>query len=78
MLGDVTGIEEASSAMIEGQIAGLNAAASLGFYHKDYKQLNHDYKSLLAQLRNNTMSEAIVRGIREASIEKGGAHVYSY
>ncbi len=75
--GDVTGIEEASSAMIEGQIAGLNAAASLGFYHKDYKQLNHDYKSLLAQLRNNTMSEAIVRGIHKASIEKGGVHVYS-
>ncbi|TCO71461.1 NAD(P)/FAD-dependent oxidoreductase [Marinisporobacter balticus] len=30
--GDVSGIEEASTAMEEGRLAGINAAASLGFY----------------------------------------------
>ena len=29
--GDASGIEEASTAMIEGQIAGLNAADTLGY-----------------------------------------------
>jgi sarcosine oxidase subunit alpha len=76
--GDVTGIEEASSAMIEGQIAGLNAAASIGFYHQDYRRLNFNYKRQLAQLRNNTISENINRGIKKACTGKGGAYVYSY
>jgi sarcosine oxidase, subunit alpha len=76
--GDVTGIEEASSAMVEGQIAGLNAAASLGFYHQEYHQLNDRFKKELFQLRNNPMSEAITRGIQKATIKKGGAHVYSH
>jgi sarcosine oxidase subunit alpha len=76
--GDVTGIEEASSAMVEGQIAGLNAAASLGFYHKEYSQLNDQFKKQLAELRNNPMSEAIIRGINKAALPKGGKHVYSH
>jgi len=66
--GDVSGIEEASIAMIEGQIAGLNAAASLGYYHQDYKEINSGYKKQLLRLRNNTMSEGIKRGIAKAII----------
>jgi sarcosine oxidase subunit alpha len=76
--GDVSGIEEASSAMIEGQIAGLNAAASLSLYHKEYEALNYKFKNQLAQLRNNTMSEAINRGIQKAIVQKGRTHVYSH
>ena len=30
--GDISGVEEASTAMEEGQLAGINAAAALGFY----------------------------------------------
>lgn len=75
--GDVTGIEEASNAMVEGQIAGLNAAASLGFYHPEYHQKNLQFKEQLVELRNNPMSEAITRGIQKATLKKGGTHVYS-
>jgi len=76
--GDVAGIEEASSAVVEGQVAGLNAAVSLGFYHKEYTQLNDQFKKQLAQLRNNPMSEAITRGIKKATILKGGIYVPSH
>lgn len=75
--GDVAGIEEASSAMIEGQIAGLNAAASLGLYQKNYQKLNTAYHRQLAQLRNNKLSEAITKGIQKATFNKGGSHVCS-
>ena len=75
--GDVAGIEEASSAMIEGQVAGLNAAASLDLYHKEYSQMNQQFKRQLAQLRNNSICESIIRGIQKATIKKGGAYVYS-
>ena len=73
--GDVTGIEEASSAMIEGQIAGLNAAASLGLTPPDYAELDKTYKEELAQLRHNEISKVILRGIEKATITEGGSHV---
>lgn len=76
--GDVTGIEEASSAMVEGQIAGLHAAASLNFYHKEFHLLNQQFKTQLAQLRNNPTSEVIIKGVQKAFIKKGRNHVYSY
>ncbi len=66
--GDVTGIEEASSAMVEGQIAGLNAAASLGFFQEEYYKLNDNYHKQLSQLRNNEMSKIITRGIKKAAL----------
>lgn len=49
--GDVSGIEEASSAMIEGKIAGLSAAEYLGFldsnnYHEKIQELEMDLSSL--------------------------------
>lgn len=36
--GDISGIEEASTAMEEGRLAGINAAASLGLLSKDKKE----------------------------------------
>src|SRR6056297_712942 len=75
--GDVAGIEEASSAMVEGQVAGLNAAASLNLYHKEYSQIKQKFKRQLAQLRNNSMCEAITKGVQKATIKKGGDYVYS-
>lgn len=50
--GDVSGIEEASSAMIEGRIAGIAAAHELGFLEKD--ELNtelSEHEAALASLR---------------------------
>ena len=63
--------------MLEGQIAGLNAAASLGFYHESYQELNHTFRKQLAELRNNTMSKNIIRGIKKAALVEGGSHVRS-
>lgn len=73
--GDVAGIEEASSAMIEGQIAGLHASESLGYCHPEHDKLNHYLKQELYQLRNNKMSEHIIQGINKATIRKEGCYV---
>jgi sarcosine oxidase subunit alpha len=71
--GDVTGIEEASSAMLEGQIAGLNAAVSLGYKCDNYKEQDKklSLKAELKELRDNPLSEEIKIGIKKALIKKG-------
>jgi len=51
--GDVAGIEEASSAMLEGQIAGLNAAMSLGYKCDNYKEQDKKLKAELKELRDS-------------------------
>jgi sarcosine oxidase subunit alpha len=48
--GDSSGIEEASTAMIEGKIAGLSASLNLG-YNKQKKELLEEYKEELKRLR---------------------------
>jgi len=53
--GDASGIEEASTAMIEGKIAGLAAAVSLGF--KQNKKLLSHYQKELDQLRAGPFGE---------------------
>ena len=69
--GDVAGIEEASSAMVEGQIAGLNAATSLGYICDNFIKLNKSLKEELKELRANPLSEEIKIGIKKALIKKG-------
>lgn len=50
--GDVSGIEEASTAMEEGRLAGINAAASLGLYNdKERDELTHQGWDRLNSLR---------------------------
>ncbi len=61
--GDVSGVEEASSAMVEGYLAGLCAAKDIGFEHKDYAQLREDYISQLDSLRSGAVGEKIRSGI---------------
>jgi len=53
--GDASGIEEASTAMIEGKIAGLAAAIQLGFSSK--KQLLSQYQNKLGDLRAGPFGE---------------------
>jgi sarcosine oxidase subunit alpha len=53
--GDASGIEEASTAMIEGKIAGLAAAIQLG-QSKNRKLLEH-YREELSQLRAGPFGE---------------------
>jgi sarcosine oxidase subunit alpha len=69
--GDVAGIEEASSAMLEGQIAGLNAAVSLGLRCDNYREQNRKLKIELKELRDNPLSEEIKIGIEKALIKEG-------
>lgn len=50
--GDVSGIEEASSAMLEGQIAGVNIACEAGYLSLDEKQRQEQaFKKALDNLR---------------------------
>ena len=64
--GDVTGIEEASSAMVEGKIAGLKASHGLGFIHPDYEKLNKEFYRQLGILRQGPCGRKIKSGLRKA------------
>jgi len=54
--GDSSGIEEASTAMIEGKIAGVSAAFSIGF-DKNAKRLKKQYIEELERLREGPFGE---------------------
>ncbi|MFA7364099.1 MAG: FAD-dependent oxidoreductase [Aminobacteriaceae bacterium] len=59
--GDASGIEEASAAMVEGRIAGLSAASSLG-YPTEHGKLD-EYWSRLQSLRSGEAGARICQGI---------------
>jgi len=61
--GDVSGVEEASSAMLEGKIAGLSAAESLG-YAKNVNQLRLESLQELEVLRSGKSGTKIREGLR--------------
>ncbi|NLD26000.1 MAG: FAD-dependent oxidoreductase [Acholeplasmataceae bacterium] len=63
--GDVSGIEEASSAMVEGGIAGLSAAHLLGKVHPQYDELLIDYKQQLSNLRSGPGGVKIRKGLQK-------------
>jgi sarcosine oxidase subunit alpha len=54
--GDSSGIEEASTAMVEGKIAGVSASLLLGF-NKNAKDLKKQYKKELNRLRAGPFGE---------------------
>ncbi len=62
--GDVAGIEEASIAMVEGRIAGLAAACSLG-YTEGAAELLDQYRRELAELRSGESGKKSKLGLRE-------------
>ncbi|OQX93280.1 MAG: pyridine nucleotide-disulfide oxidoreductase [Tenericutes bacterium 4572_104] len=63
--GDVTGIEEASSAMIEGKIAGLMASKALNKPHKDFEELKEKYFEQLNNLRQGPFGKKIRLGLKK-------------
>jgi sarcosine oxidase subunit alpha len=67
MAGDVSGIEEASAAMIEGRIAGLAAAESLG-YRTDAGKYDI-FRTRLKRLRAGEAGEKIRAGVAEVAID---------
>jgi sarcosine oxidase, subunit alpha len=63
--GDVGGIEEASSAMVEGYLAGLSAAEWLGYTSEDLESMKADLKEQLRSLRSGPEGARIREGIAQ-------------
>jgi sarcosine oxidase subunit alpha len=63
--GDVSGIEEASSAMVEGRLAGYSAALSLGYGVDDAPRLQAEAIAELNELRAGPTGEKIRSGIEK-------------
>ena len=63
--GDVAGVEEASSAMVEGRIAGYSAALSLGYGKGTAERLRQEAVEELGELRAGPAAEFIRDGIEE-------------
>lgn len=63
--GDASGIEEASSAIVEGYIAGLMASKKLGKTHQKHDELVDEYIKQLNNLRNGPFGEKIRQGLKK-------------
>jgi sarcosine oxidase subunit alpha len=61
--GDVAGVEEASSAMVEGRLAGYSAALSLGYDDGNVRRLQQEAMAELKELRAGPTAEGIRRGV---------------
>ena len=66
--GDVSGIEEASSAMVEGRLAGINAAISLGYDSGEAEKMRKNAISELEELRSGPVGKHIRDGIKKMQI----------
>ena len=73
--GDVSGIEEASSAMVEGRLAGYSAALSLGYGKDTAPIMQNEALAELAELRAGPMGARIRQGLEkvEKMAERKGA-----
>ena len=60
--GDASGIEEASTAMVEGRIAGAHAAMTLGFEEAKANELVGEFKRQLGALRGGPFGEKASEG----------------
>lgn len=63
--GDATGVEEASTAMVEGFLAGLCAAAKIGYKTDDFINRKNDYVEQLNNLRSGPAGKHILAGIEQ-------------
>jgi len=62
--GDVVGIEEASSAIVEGYLTGLHAAKFLGKPHPNFEALVKEYQDQLTNLRSGPFGAKIRKGLK--------------
>ncbi|CCO07158.1 NAD(P)/FAD-dependent oxidoreductase [Desulforamulus hydrothermalis] len=67
--GDVSGIEEASAAMMEGALAGLNAAADLGYTSESLAADRQHLLVQLAGLRSGPVGEKIRKGLAQVLLK---------
>jgi len=63
--GDVCGVEEASSAIVEGYLTGLIVANKLGYKHPDFENKQMDFLNQLTNLRSGPFGKATRDGLRE-------------
>lgn len=63
--GDVAGVEEASSAMMEGRLAGLSAAKSLGYDDGTYEEKKAEALKELENMRSGPVGEKIRKGLAQ-------------
>lgn len=68
--GDVAGVEEASSAMVEGELAGLCAAQSLGLASPALADELADARAQLTALRAGPVGEKIRSGLCQVQIQE--------
>lgn len=68
--GDVAGIEEASTAMIEGKVAGLYVASSLGFETLSFNGDFQKAKQQLNALRSGPASAKVCAGLNKVQLEE--------
>ena len=67
--GDVASIEEATSAMLEGTIAGISTAESLGYADIKLLEMREIASKTLFEFRNGPTGEKILSGIRKLKEE---------
>ncbi|MFH0993015.1 MAG: FAD/NAD(P)-binding oxidoreductase [bacterium] len=70
--GDAAGVEEASSALVEGRLAGLCAARKLGHVHSDFEREVADCHHQLAVLRSGPFGQKTLSGI--AKMQEVASH----
>jgi len=63
--GDVCGVEEASSAIVEGCFTGLIVSERLGHKHQNHDKLYNDFKSQLQNLRSGPFGKKTRTGLEE-------------
>jgi len=71
--GDVSGVEEASAAMVEGRLAGVSAALSLGYGKETACQLQANALEELNELRSGPAGEKTMKGICKLTGKEGAA-----
>jgi sarcosine oxidase subunit alpha len=59
VIGDASGIEEASSAMLEGRLAGLDAAEKIKGQSKEIRTIKEQVQQSLRELRAGPFGEKI-------------------
>lgn len=67
--GDVASIEEATSAMLEGTIAGISSVESLGYANNELLKLRDDTLLRLYELRSGPTGQKILSGINKLEEE---------
>ncbi|MFQ5711055.1 MAG: FAD-dependent oxidoreductase [Candidatus Geothermarchaeales archaeon] len=68
--GDVSGIEEASTAVMEGRITGISAALSLGKGDEGAERLREEIISELREMRSSPFGEKIRLGLEKALFDR--------